>query len=369
MDQPADIYLDRSRKTLLELIDRLLHFSDAVIYLEGPVGSGRTTLLELASKNFHRFNEQAGELQVIDDVDQLNPTELLQQIERSNNCKFLLSGLPGSSKYFRELRSSDSPPVERLSIAPFTRPDAENFLINHCPAVSKRHRRAILNSERLYPQQLIKAAYLQELSYRGFNRRYSPLSAFIAVLLIGLAWFAITRGLPLHPDQAQVTVDEVSTNITRLPTTTTKPDAYPRSDDLLIKPEEAVIPDVTPPQPADTKNNLPKPAIRTMAETRLFTLATATLLAKPPNHVTIQLMQASNPDNIVKLRQRHQLQPTFIYLRQVGQQQLYCLLMGDYPSMEAAAAAISSLPEELINLGPWRRSFAAVQKELATAAE
>ena len=88
-------------------------------------------------------------------------------------------------------------------------------------------------------------------------------------------------------------------------------------------------------------------------------------MARQPNHVTIQLMQASNPDNITKLRNRHNLDPTFVYLRQVGQQRLYCLLLGDYPSMEAAATALRSLSQELRDLGPWRRTFAAVQDEIS----
>lgn len=379
MNKPADIYLDRSRKTLLDLIAQLLQFSEAVIYLEGPAGSGRTTLLELARRNFTQLEDSGDELQVIDDADELNPAELLHRIEHSSNCRFLLSGLPGSSRLLRELLSSNTPALERLSIAPFTRPDAEYFLVNHCPAVPKRHRQAILNRERLYPQQLIQATYLQELSQRGFTHRCSRLSALAAIIISSLIWVAVTRELVFQPNHDKGIIDDGITDITRTRVPEPQPVGDVQSEDVLARAIETA-PAITRPEPPRAEDS--SPALAPMSETEAapkpagpvfsppkpappIALAETALMARQPNHVTIQLMQAINPDNITKLRNRHNLDPTFVYLRQVGQQRLYCLLLGDYPSMEAAATALRSLSQELRDLGPWRRTFAAVQDEIS----
>ncbi len=379
MNKPADIYLDRSRKTLLDLIAQLLQFSEAVIYLEGPAGSGRTTLLELARRNFIQLEDSGHELQVIDDADELNPAELLHQIEHSSNCRFLLSGLPGSSRLLKELLPNNTPALERISIAPFTRPDAEYFLVNHCPAVPKRHRQAILNRERLYPQQLIQATYLQELSQRGFTHRYSRLSALAAIIILFLIWFAIIRGLVFQSNHDAEMVDEGITDITRTRVPKPQPVGDVQSKVVLARPIDTNYPITRsePPQaggsspvlvPINETEAVPKftqPVFSTTKPAPPIALAETALMARQPNHVTIQLMQASDPDNITKLRNRHDLDPTFVYLRQVGQQRLYCLLLGDYPSMEAAATALRSLPQELRDLGPWRRTFVAVQDEIS----
>jgi DamX protein len=91
------------------------------------------------------------------------------------------------------------------------------------------------------------------------------------------------------------------------------------------------------------------------------------LLKADPQHFTLQLMLASDLENVDRLIRRFSLEDSaFRYTKTANRQTLFCLVVGDYPSYQAAGEAIKNLPPELQKMGPWRRQFSDIQSELST---
>ncbi|MBL4622688.1 MAG: hypothetical protein JKY89_09850, partial [Immundisolibacteraceae bacterium] len=89
------------------------------------------------------------------------------------------------------------------------------------------------------------------------------------------------------------------------------------------------------------------------------------LLAIDGNSFTLQLMLATDLKNIDQLIVNYQLEDaSFRYSKQVGGQTHYCLLYGIYKTLEDAKTALVSLPKAIQQLDPFRKSFAAIHKEL-----
>jgi septal ring-binding cell division protein DamX len=79
---------------------------------------------------------------------------------------------------------------------------------------------------------------------------------------------------------------------------------------------------------------------------------------QPNMRYAIQLVQASQPDGIMKFIQEHQLQESayFIHVAQDGAEK-YVLLYGDYPNNRTSKAVAKTLPKAVQDNGYWIRTF------------
>ena len=75
-----NLYLDPSRQYLIDLSWHLLNHSSAVVFIEGPPGSGRTLLLNHIATHFPQSGSESliATLHILDDIDQLPEYELTQ---------------------------------------------------------------------------------------------------------------------------------------------------------------------------------------------------------------------------------------------------------------------------------------------------
>jgi chemotaxis methyl-accepting protein methylase/polyphosphate kinase 2 (PPK2 family)/septal ring-binding cell division protein DamX len=79
---------------------------------------------------------------------------------------------------------------------------------------------------------------------------------------------------------------------------------------------------------------------------------------QPNMRYAIQLVQASQPDGMMKFIQEHQLQESayFIHVAQDGAEK-YVLLYGDYPNNRTSKAVAKTLPKAVQDNGYWIRTF------------
>lgn len=82
----------------------------------------------------------------------------------------------------------------------------------------------------------------------------------------------------------------------------------------------------------------------------------------PPGTHGLQLMSASNPENILRFCSRQHIcgQSAAIASR-INGKPLWRLMFGQYPNRKQAREAVARLPESLRQLKPWPRSYASLR--------
>jgi len=383
------IYIDRSRQDLIDLIQHLFAHSKVVIVVEGPAGSGRSCLLQhidwLVSQSHSPYLNKS--INIVDDVDLLPEHDLIQLIESNDSSNLLLSGRPGTFEQLKQGGYFNHYPIERLTIRPFTRNDAEQFLGEHCPQVPALIRPILLDQCPLYPGDLLQATYDVELvqSKPRSNRILLWVGALTVAMVITLSLLSASFYLvpEIQPAPATSSPDTSSESIIRvvpskatqqtrtpLPNPTTNPTQHPTppTAEKLRSARKTAQNSTSPAQPvAQPSVKLTTVLIAPTASQQLPNLDQQRLLNANPQHFTLQLMLASEVQNIDKLIKRFGLaEQSYRYAKLVDGQRRYCLLYGNFNTYEQASAAIRKLPDGLKKLGPWRRRFSAVQTELST---
>ncbi|MBV1929457.1 MAG: hypothetical protein KUG81_08105 [Gammaproteobacteria bacterium] len=379
MENVNHFFVDRSRRYLRDLISHLLENSDAVIFLEGARGSGRTSFLHwLESLNDSSIVKLKP--RIIDDIDLLDDEQWQHLSEALSNHRHLITGQPGSYNELKKRGYFSSHTIERITIPPFTQEDADSFLKQCCPSLSELTRNHLIHHCRLYPGDLLQATYNTELLHSGLNRKRTKLWLILAAVLSIFAWvFNLSDNQTLPGTDLQPNDTEVTAIIRDTPQNprfsildhidTPDPSSTP------IDPAPAEPPTPKPELiPAERVAQLPPPSLDTAQPTTQAaksTLASAEqldrqqLLAANPNHFTLQLMLATDIDNIDQLVADYQLgDANFRYSKTIYGQTHYCLLYGIYKSLEDAAIALSALPKPIQQLGPFRKSLSAIHQEL-----
>lgn len=86
---------------------------------------------------------------------------------------------------------------------------------------------------------------------------------------------------------------------------------------------------------------------------------------RDPSHYALQLLAGRNEAGIRRFLRQHQLLGKAVYYRtRRGEQTVYVIVQGDYPSRQDARKAITELPAALQKLHPWPRRFADIHAEL-----
>ena len=385
MSGADNLYLDRSREHLIDLIQHLLLHSHAIVFLEGPSGSGRSRLLQHLEQQLHSVDDLADRpLAIIDDANQLAEYELTRLVASATDRGLLIAGLPGTCETIKQGGFFGTRSVERLVIAPFTPSEAGQFINQHCAPVSARIRDHLINQCRLYPGELLQATYDAELSQRkqassGWRKWWF---AVAATLTISLTVIGIQTGLfkpILHDlygplDRSGNTTGKIIREtdeplLTTQASMTELPVIAEQQPPLLI--EEELANDISQtllPKPAQ-EEEITDTASRAAEKLMIPRLEHQQLLRANSQHFTLQLMLASELENIDRLISRFNLAETaFRYAKTVDLETLYCLVVGNFETYEAAGEAIGKLPVDLQKMGPWRRRFGDIQEELSTSA-
>ncbi len=369
-----NFYLDRSRQYLIDLVEHLLTHSDSIIFIEGPPGSGKTLLLQFIEQRISSTSLQRPgiSVQMVDDVDQLPEYELSRLIESKNMACLLLTGLPGSCEEIRQSGHFAQHAVERLTIPPFSADDAEKFLTEFCPSVAPKTRQSLIEQCRLYPGELRQASYDTELAQGKFPsgkllRRAIYLATLVAtaLVLLRVSVQLIHENTAAEPDINPA--EQMSAPVKRV----ISPPPGHSSSPVLEAPAEMTKPSVTNTRKSTQPQPVEQPASPVLnpitTELKSLKIDRERLLAVNPAHYTLQLMLASELRNIDQLvAHLGPTQPAFRYTKLVNQQTLYCLVYGNFSTYELAGEAINRLPADFKQLGPWRRQFEAIQKELLT---
>lgn len=91
------------------------------------------------------------------------------------------------------------------------------------------------------------------------------------------------------------------------------------------------------------------------------------LLSAKSNHYTLQLLGASKQESIERFVKYHHLQDKTYSLRtKRAGKDWYIVVYGDYPSAQAAKAAVETMPNSLreMQLEPWVREMSAIQADI-----
>ena len=387
MSGADNLYLDRSRQHLIDLIQHLLIHSNAIVYLEGPSGSGRSRLLQHLKQLMLSTDTPTGRsLTIVDDADQLAEFELTPLVTSATNHCLLMAGLPGSCETIKHGGFFGAHSVERLVIAPFTPSEADGFINLHCAPVSARTRARLIDQCRLYPGELLQATYDNELAQRNQSSRAWQTGRYAVaaglVIAVGLFGFQMDWFKPLiqRPTAAPTMASNTKGKIIR------KPDTSPTASGAIIEALPVTADAPSPPETAFEKKVNQDVSLDPVVEPEKLQQATAPiaspvepsvtphlehqqLLRADPQHFTLQLMLASDLENLDRLIRRFSLaKSAFRYTRTTNNQTLYCLVVGDYQTYEAAGEGIKNLPPELQKMGPWRRRFSDIQDEISTPA-
>jgi len=401
MSSVDHIYLGQSRHYLIDLVQNLLAHSSAIIFIEGPPGSGRSLLLHYIEQQISQLpaGKSGVSLDIVDDIDQLPESEFSRLTQANGSGGLVVAGLPGSCEKLKQRGYFGQRPVERLTIPPFTRHEAEQFLNGYCAPVPARIRRRLLDQCRLYPGELQQATYNTELAQSHLPSRrllgwiITLIISSVITLLLLWARFYLLPDIDRAPaiTAQQETSGPVNRELAVLPETPRKPEPDPpivssRSlsppatvKELLEKPEEKSLESHVE-EPAETPELFAtqiKPemeVITTVIEDPITSppalkppsLDRQQILNKNPQHFTLQLMLASNLENVDQLIDRIGIEKqSYRYAKIVDQQLRYCLIYGDFDTYELAGIAMKKLPAKFQRLGPWRRQFSGIQKELA----
>ena len=387
MPTTDNLFLDSSRKYLIDLSRHLLNHSSAIVFIEGPPGSGRTLLLNHIATHFSATESESviGAPRILDNIDQLSEHELTQLGISIESLPLLMAGLPGSCEKIKAAGIFGDRQVERLTIAPFTRSDAEHFLEEYCAPLPARNRQQLINQCRLYPGELQQATYDQELARGKFpiRDRFGLITMFLFGGFLLASWIYWMPGSDPHKEATELltpsqpiireTPGVTTTQTPRLPPTLASPPAPDRP--MGSKPPPTAIhaaADLTPgaesktPPTLATKFSTERSA---SLDQHALNLDERQLLQVNPQHFTLQLMLASDLNNIAQLIERFGLADrSYRYAKKVNGELRYCLLYGNFPSYQQAGTALAELPTQLQRLGPWRRQFSAIQAEITQSA-
>jgi septal ring-binding cell division protein DamX len=123
--------------------------------------------------------------------------------------------------------------------------------------------------------------------------------------------------------------------------------------------DSVVLPNPTP-HVDEPKKSLPQQAsVHVATENAARFQRTAKWVNDQPNmRYAIQLVQASQPDGMMKFIEEHRIQEHayFIHVAQDGQEK-YVLLYGDYPNNRTSKAMAKTLPKAVQDNGYWIRTF------------
>jgi septal ring-binding cell division protein DamX len=92
------------------------------------------------------------------------------------------------------------------------------------------------------------------------------------------------------------------------------------------------------------------------------------ILSKPNDHYTIQITGSSSKNTVQQFIAANHLQKKAkIYHTKVKGKDFYGLIYGNYSSQAAATAGIAKLPENIKQLKPWAKSYAAIKDSINSA--
>lgn len=105
------------------------------------------------------------------------------------------------------------------------------------------------------------------------------------------------------------------------------------------------------------------PTEQRTAVQQLITTPQEWVAAQDPGHYTLQLASSTNQALIRKYFDENQLQGKAGYYSSMRQgERWYALVYGAYPSVNAAKAAIATLPQDLRKWSPWVRNIRSIHK-------
>ena len=105
------------------------------------------------------------------------------------------------------------------------------------------------------------------------------------------------------------------------------------------------------------------PAEQRTAVQQLITTPQEWVAAQDPGYYTLQLASSTNQALIRKYFDENQLQGKAGYYSSMRQgERWYALVYGAYPSVNAAKAAIATLPQDLRKWSPWVRNIRSIHK-------
>lgn len=102
-------------------------------------------------------------------------------------------------------------------------------------------------------------------------------------------------------------------------------------------------------------------------EDQMRTVSEKRLLERDQTHYTLQLLGARKEDNVQRFIQQNALQEKADYYRTtLSGKEWYVVVYGDYPDLQAAKAALQSMPEHLKKAAaaPWIRDLKSVQQDI-----
>lgn len=150
--------------------------------------------------------------------------------------------------------------------------------------------------------------------------------------------------------------------------------AIPATETLLDLPDDtpnSVKPSIAAPAPAPaTPKVIAKPAVvesavKPAAWVDAGSRREATLMAKPANHYSLQMMGTQDEAAVKSYIQAQATPASFSYFEgRYKDKPWYVVVYGDYATRDQALAAIQSLPEALQKQRPWAKSFQSVQTDI-----
>ena len=381
MENQRSYFVDRSRQYLRDLIEHLLENSDAVIYLEGVHGSGRSAFLNWI-QDLSGPTLPLGNIQVTDDIDLLDDDQWQQLSENHSNQRQLVTGLPGSYRELTKRGFFADQTIERITMAPFARDDAELFLAEHCPSLSALTRQRLMNHCRLYPGELLLATYNTELHHSGLNqKRKALLWLCIPATFLALLWGTVQRFHLMQESRDQISAAGSSAMVIRAQDNNQQP-ATDNITSILTEPsingssteqdassppelEPAAVSQPLLPFQPEEPTITPEIRSHTPVINQALVLDRQQILDTDRTAYSLQLMLATDPKNVDLLILNSSVQSGFLrYAKLVNNQVHYCLLYGVYSNLEQAGDALLQLPKSIQVLQPFRRNFAEIHQDI-----
>lgn len=129
-------------------------------------------------------------------------------------------------------------------------------------------------------------------------------------------------------------------------------------------PAPAPVAPVAPPKAAVVAKPTPKPASKPTWVDK-DARREATLMAKPANHYTLQMMGTQDEAAVKSYIQAQAAPANFSYFEgRYKDKPWYVVVYGDYADRDQALAAIQSLPEALQKQRPWAKSLQSIQTDI-----
>ena len=135
------------------------------------------------------------------------------------------------------------------------------------------------------------------------------------------------------------------------------------SDELTQPPVELIATTAAPIIPSEPAEVAPK-SVDTV-DPQSMAVTAVNLDEVPDNHFAVQLIAAKNRQGIATYRQSHPDQQTIELQTVVNQDPWYILLLGIYPSQEAAKSAIKAM-SPAPSADPWIRSVGPLKQSIAS---